>query len=183
MPSLTAYDQDYEFRPLGPADWETYRAFQIRKAIAEKMNSRFIDALKQKTPEEWKQDISIPGAPVCAALKRNDILGYSLMAHFCLKAAGVDHYTAEMAIEIIPEHQGKGIGTQLYNYTVRYAAKYTEYDLLAACIRDSNVRSERAALKAGFENTGIVIDPDDAPDRYLHIIDLNRLRDMELACA
>lgn len=67
----------------------------------------------------------------------------------------------EIAYAIEPEHQGKGYATDAARGLAAFAFESGQVRLVCAHTLPDGFASQRVLLKAGFEKTGEVVDPED----------------------
>lgn len=64
--------------------------------------------------------------------------------------------TMEISYEIHPDFSGKGITTKAVKHTVRYADEHLSLRKILAYTLTDNIASQRVALKAGFNEHGVL---------------------------
>lgn len=69
---------------------------------------------------------------------------------------GPDGVCAEIGVALLPDHRGKGIGTQAHRLLIAYVFAHTTLERLEALTDVRNVAEQRVLERVGFQREGVL---------------------------
>ena len=100
--------------------------YQVHKVHSDVRNDIFKEGMKKYSSEDVKEILNNPDKPIFVYEENNSVVGYA----FCVIKKTKNNSSLVDRIELYIDdlcvdnnHQGKGIGTNLYNYVKEYASK------------------------------------------------------------
>lgn len=124
------------FRPA--EDQDRYEVMKIRNSGREFM-THYTGYITQEQQNDWWFSPARWGAHIWM-VELDDVI-----AGFCMIREVYDSGRAYGTLAVLPEYRGQGIGTQIYKFMI------TQESELWIDVRNDNLSSMNAALKAGFE--------------------------------
>lgn len=99
----------------------------------------------------WSRNDSAAGAGFCAETLEGELIG-----HVTLWGADVRNRCATFAIVIGPEHQSKGLGTEVTRLMTQYGFAELGLHRIELQVNADNSRAVAAYRRAGFEQEGLL---------------------------
>lgn len=135
-------------RPLTANDWMPFMNWTKEISRTHGFTRWDIELINSKTEADWKHDIQT-NAIFFAAFDGGKIVALSRLAPHA-RYPGMQ----EAVLEVSADYGHRGIGTLMYKLMRNYMAFHDPDEKMIARILPNNVRSLRAAQKAGLVDTG-----------------------------
>ena len=122
--------------------------------------------------EEWLKEMFKVGSPVLVAVDDDEVIGWA--AYFQFVTPAIYYGTVEDSVYIAPSAQGKGVGSELLDALMDFAADDTYVQTMITYIVDTNEGSIALHKKFGFTETGRMPNIHTKDDVRLGLVHLQR---------